>query len=79
MAWLAGATDWELLRRRAFLYPLLGPHAAIDDTETEASLVALATRYRTDWRADACLVADFLAPVSTTAAVIVVEPDNAIT
>ena len=41
--------------------------------------MALATRYHTDWRADACLVADFLAPVSTTAAVIVVEPDNAIT
>jgi hypothetical protein len=62
-AWLEGTVDWELHCRRGFVYHLFGPHAAIDDTEAEASLVALAVlaaRYRFDWRVDADRVADFL-------------------
>ena len=62
-AWLEGTVDWELHRRRWFVYHLFGPHAAIDDTEAEASLVALAVlaaRYRADWRVDADRAADFL-------------------
>lgn len=45
------------------MYHLFGPHAAIDETEAEASLVALAVlaaHYRADWRVDADRVADFL-------------------
>jgi hypothetical protein len=55
--------DWELHRRTGVCYHLLGPHAAIDDTEVEASLVALAVlagRYRQVGRRDAGCVADFL-------------------
>jgi hypothetical protein len=55
-AWLGGATDWELHRRTGFWYHLFGPHAAIDDTETEASLVALAARFRPN----GSRIADFL-------------------
>jgi hypothetical protein len=63
LAWLEAAVDWELHRRRGFLYHLLGPTAAIDDTECDASLAALAVlagRCRLDVRRDVGLVADFL-------------------
>jgi hypothetical protein len=62
-AWLEGAVDWELHRRTGFCYHLFGPHAAIDNTEYDASLAALAVlagRYRPGGRRDAGLVADFL-------------------
>jgi hypothetical protein len=48
-----------LLRRQAFLYPLLGPHAAIDETEAEASLVALAV-LAARFRPNSSQIADFL-------------------
>jgi HEAT repeat protein len=35
-AWLEGTVDWELHRRRGFVYHLFGPHAAIDATEAQA-------------------------------------------
>ena len=63
VAWLEAAVDWELHRRMGFCYHLFGPTAAIDDTEAEASLVALAVlagRYRQFGRRGAGLVADFL-------------------
>lgn len=63
VAWIEAAVDWELHRRRGFVYHLFGPHAAIDDTEAEASLVALAAlagRYRQDGHQGAERVADFL-------------------
>ena len=63
LAWLEAAVDWELHHRTGFRYHLFGPHAAIDDTEVEASLVALAVlagRYRQVGRRDAGRVAHFL-------------------
>lgn len=63
LAWLEAAVDWEISRRLGTFYPLLGPRAAIDDTETEASLLALtilAACFRNDGRRDSQAVADFL-------------------
>jgi hypothetical protein len=63
MAWLEAAMDWELHRRRAFLYHLFGPTAAIDDSEYDASLAALAVlagRYRQHRLSDADRIADLL-------------------
>jgi hypothetical protein len=62
-AWLEGAIDWELHRRIGFLHHLFGPHAAIDDSEAEGSLAALAAlagRYRQAGHRNAGIVADFL-------------------
>jgi hypothetical protein len=63
VAWLEAAVDWELHRRTGFLYHLFGPIAAIDETEPEASLVALAVlagRYRQFGGRGTGLVKDFL-------------------
>ena len=43
LAWLEHAIGWEIDRRAAFEYSLQGPRAAIDDSEVEPSLLALAT------------------------------------
>ena len=40
LAWLEGAADWELNRRRGFDYALLRPEAAIPPEEDADSLVA---------------------------------------
>ena len=40
LAWIDGACDWELNRRRDFDYPLLPPEAAIDPSEDEVSISA---------------------------------------
>jgi len=40
LAWIDGACDWELNRRRGFDYPLLPPEAAIDPSEDEVSVNA---------------------------------------
>jgi hypothetical protein len=42
LAWLEHAVGWEINRRATLMYPLLDPHAAIDDPEIDQSLVALA-------------------------------------
>ena len=42
LAWLEAAVDWEINRRAGMFYRLLGPRAAIDDTETDVSLTTLA-------------------------------------
>ena len=63
LAWLEGATDWELNRRAGFDYELLGPSAAIDDSELGCSLPTLAVlsaQFRDDGRAESAPVADFL-------------------
>jgi len=62
-AWLEGATDWEINRRADFCYDLLGPRAAIDDSEFDRSLLTLAVlaaQFRDDGRAESVPVADFL-------------------
>jgi hypothetical protein len=40
LAWIDGACDWEVNRRRAFDYPLQPPEAAIDPSEDEVSISA---------------------------------------
>ena len=58
-----GATDWEINRRADFCYELLGPRAAIDDSEVERSLLTLAVlsaQFRDDGRGESVPVADFL-------------------
>ena len=42
LAWLEGTLDWEVNRRAGLSYRLQGPLAAIDDSEVEMSLAALA-------------------------------------
>ena len=63
LAWLEGATDWEINRRAGFSYDLLGPSAAIDDSEVERSLqtlAALSQTFRDDGREESVPVAAFL-------------------
>ena len=63
LAWLEAAVDWEVNRRAGMFYPLLGPRAAIDDTETDASLMTLAILaacFRGDGRSESEPVAEFL-------------------
>jgi len=62
LAWLDGATDWEINRRAGFDYDLLGPSAAIDDSEVECSLAlaVLSAQFRGDGRAESAPVADLL-------------------
>ena len=40
LAWIDGACDWEVNRRRDFDYPLLPPETAIDPSEDEVSIAA---------------------------------------
>ena len=40
LAWIDGACDWELNRRRDFDYPLQPPEAAIDPSEDAVSINA---------------------------------------
>ena len=40
LAWIDGACDWELNRRRGLDYPLQPPEAAIDPSENEVSINA---------------------------------------
>lgn len=47
LAWLEGACDWELNRRRGFDYPLQLPEAAIDPSE---DAIRLTLRSRCAWR-----------------------------
>ena len=63
LAWVDGATDWEINRRAGFDYELLGPIRAIEDEEIDRSLVTLAVlsaQFRGDGREGSALVADFL-------------------
>ena len=62
LAWLEATVDWEIDRRAGMFYPLLGPSAAIDDTETDASLMALAILaacFLGDGRSESKPVAEF--------------------
>ena len=68
LAWLEHAVGWEIDRRTGAIYPLLGPHAAIDDSEIDRSLGALAVLsgcFRHDGRAASVPVADFLELTAT--------------
>ncbi len=63
LAWLDAAVDWEINRRIGNFYQLRGPRAAIDDAETDASLLALgilAACFRNDGRSESRAVAKFL-------------------
>ena len=40
LAWIDGACDWEVNRRRGFDYPLLPPESAIDPSEDAVSIDA---------------------------------------
>ena len=40
LAWIDGACDWEVRRRRDFDYPLLPPEAAIAPSEDAVSIAA---------------------------------------
>ena len=69
LAWLEAAVDWEVNRRAGMFYPLLGPRAAIDDTETDASLMTLAILaacFRGDGRSESKPVAEFLELAAST-------------
>jgi hypothetical protein len=79
LAWLEHAVGWEIDRRAGVVYPLLGPHAAIDDPEIDRSLVALAVLaacFREDGRADSVPVADFLKLTATVLSAEVQRPDR---
>ena len=69
LAWLDTAVDWEIDRRAGIFYPLLGPRAAIDDTELNTSLMTLAVLvacFRGDGRSESKPVAEFLALTAST-------------
>ena len=60
-------------------YPLLGPRAAIDDTETDASLMTLAILaacFRGDGRSESKPVAEFLELTASTLRAEVERPDT---
>ena len=79
LAWLEAAVDWEINRRMGMFYPLLGPRAAIDDTETDVSLATLAVLaacFRGDGRSESCSVADFLELTAITLRAEVERPDT---
>ena len=62
-AFLEHAVGWEIDRRGGVIYTLQGPHAAIDDTEFDRSLIALAMLaaiFRGDGRHESVPVAVFL-------------------
>lgn len=76
LAWLEHAVGWEIDRRAGLVYQLLGPHAAIDDSEIDQSLIALAVLaacFRNDGRTDNVPIADFL---KLTAAVLSAEVER---
>jgi hypothetical protein len=79
LAWLGAAVDWEFNRRAGMFYPLLGPRAAIDDAETDASLITLAILaacFRGDGRSESKPVADFLELTASTLRAQVERPDS---
>jgi len=58
LAWIDGACDWELNRRRGFDYPLLPPEAAIPPEEDAVSIdsaMAMRATFAADDRAPALL------------------------
>ncbi len=79
LAWLESAVDWEISRRAGMVYLLLGPHAAIDDTETDASLMALAILaacFRGDGQSESEPVAEFFELTASTLRDEVERPDT---
>jgi hypothetical protein len=79
LAWLDTAVDWEIDRRAGIFYPLLGPRAAIDDTELNTSLMTLAVLvacFRGDGRSESEPVAEFLALTASTLRAEVERPDT---
>ena len=79
LAWLEAAVDWEINRRAGMFYPLLGPRAAIDDTETDVSLATLAVLaacFRGDGRRESRSVAEFLELTAVTLRAEVERPDT---
>lgn len=69
LAWLEAAVTWDVNRRDGMFYPLLGPRAAIDDTEIDASLTTLAILaacFRGDGRGESKAVAEFLELTAST-------------
>ena len=79
LAWLEAAVDWEINRRAGVFYPLLGPRAAIDDTETDVSLATLAVLaacFRGDGRRESRSVATFLELTAVTLRAEVERPDT---
>ena len=78
-AWLEAAVDWEINRRAGMFYPLLGPCAAIDDSETDVSLTMLAVLaacFRGDGRSESKSVAEFLELTAITLRAEVERPDT---
>jgi hypothetical protein len=68
LAWLEHGVGWEIDRRMGVGYQLLRPDAAIDDTDIDSSLIALAVLsacFRGDGRTDSVPVADFLELTAT--------------
>ena len=79
LAWLEAAVDWEINRRAGVFYPLLGPRAAIDDTETDVSLATLAVLaacFRGDGQSESRSVADFLELTAVTLRAEIERPDT---
>ena len=79
LAWWEAAVDWEINRRAGRFYPLLGPRAAIDDTETDVSLAMLAVFaacFRGDGRSESKSVAEFLELTAITLRAEVERPDT---
>jgi hypothetical protein len=79
LAWLEAAVDWEINRRAGMFYPLLGPRAAIDDTETDVSLTmltVLAACFRGDGRSESKSVAEFLELTAVTLRAEIERPDT---
>lgn len=69
LAWLEAAVAWEVNRRDGMFYPLLGPRAAIEDSEIDASLMTLAILaacFRGDGRNESRAVADFFELTAST-------------
>lgn len=79
LAWLEAAVAWEVNRRAGMFYPLLGPRAAIDETETDTSMMALAILagcFRGDGRSESKPVAEFLELTASTLRAEVERPDT---
>jgi hypothetical protein len=79
LAWLETAVDWEVNRRAGISYALLGPRAAIDDAELNASLMTLAVLvacFRGDGRSESKSVAEFLELTASTLRAEVERPDT---
>src|SRR3954463_14313352 len=79
LAWLEAAVYWEINRRAGMHYPLLGPIAAIDDTETASSLATLAilaASFRRKGQGQSEPIAEFLEQTAATLSAELQRPDT---